>query len=199
MLDLLIIGGGPAAISCGLVLSSAKEKEYMQHKKVAMIAYNKARDLDVAVLNNLFGVPSNTKGKELIASELERLNSFNFVEQLPQNPIEEISEKDGGFEVKTAENTYLAKEVVLAIGHSPKIEKIKGLNTYLTPHTKSLEGQKKFALTNNNLQIKEGLYVAGLTSDCESQAAIASGTGAVVAVQLMTKWNNGTFDHHHDK
>ncbi len=199
MFDLLIVGGGPAAVSCGLMLSSAKSHEYMQGKKVAMIAYNKARDLDVAVLNNYYGVASNTKGKDLNVKELERLNSFDFIQQLPEDVIKSVVAKDGGFEVQTAENTYLAKEVVLAIGHSPKIEKIAGLENYITEHKKSLPGQKKFALKNTDLVVAEGLYAAGLTSGCASQVAVAVGTGADVAIKLMTKWNDGVFTHHHDK
>lgn len=199
MFDLLIIGGGPAAISCGLVLSTAAKQEYMQGKKVGMIAYNKARDLDAAIVNNHFGVPAGTKGKELNEKELERLNSFGFIEQLPADAIEAVTAKDGGFEIKTAENSYVAKEVVLAIGHSPKIEKIAGLENYITAHTKSLPGQKKFALKNTDLKVTEGLYVAGLTSGCASQVAIAAGTGADVAIKLMTAWNDDVFTHYHDK
>ncbi len=199
MFDLLIVGGGPAAVSCGLVLSSAKNQEYMQGKKVAMIACDKVRDLDVAVLNNYYGVASDTKGKDLNIGELERLNSFNFIEQLPEDEIKSVFTKDGVFEVQTVENTYLAKQVVLAIGHSPKIEKIAGLENYITEHKKSLPGQKKYALKNTDLVVTEGLYAAGLTSGCASQVAIAVGTGADLAIRLMTKWNDNVFTHYHDK
>lgn len=199
MYDLLIIGGGPAAISCGLVLGSAAQKPYMTDKKIGMIAHQKFADLNAALVNNLFGVEVGTKGKELMGKEFEKLQNFKNIEQLPQDVIEGVVEKDGYYEVTTEHNSYEAKQVVLAIGHHPRIGQIKGLDKYIVEHTKSLPGVAKTALKNTNLVVKEGLYVAGLTSGCASQVAIAVGTGADVAVQLLTKWNNGIFDHHHDK
>ncbi len=199
MFDLLIVGAGPAAVSCGMVLSSAQGKAYMETKKIGMIAHSKASDLKGAILNNLYGVQANTKGKDLLEQEIENLSKSGKIEQLSPEAITEVVAKDDYYELKTENNAYETKNVVLAIGHSTKIADIKGLEEYATPHTKSLPGVKKTALKNTNLVVRPGLYVAGLTSDCASQAAIAAGTGADVAVQLMTKWNDGAFDHHHDK
>ncbi len=199
MYDLLIVGGGPAAMSCGMVIGSASEKPYIKGKKMGMIAYTKTSDLKAAVLNNLYGVALGVKGKELVEKELEHLKSFSALEQLEQEAITAVVAKDDYYEVKTQNNTYEAKNVVLAIGHSEKIANIEGLESYIVAHEKSLPGVKKSALKNTDLVVREGLYAAGLTSGCASQAVIAAGTGADVAVQLMTKWNDGVFDHHHDK
>ncbi len=199
MFDLLIIGGGPAAISCGLVLGSAAEKPYMKDKKIGIIAYTKGGDLNAALLNNLFGVPSGTKGKELIKDELERLKTFTSIEQLTAEAITAVAKTDKGYKVSTATNTYETADLVLAIGHHPKIADIKGLEDLVVEHSKSLPGVNKSALKNNNLLVKDGLYAAGLTADGASQSAISVGLGADVAVQLLTKWNDGVFDHHHDK
>ncbi len=199
MFDLLIIGGGPAAISCAMVLGSAASKSYMSSKKIGMIAYQKTADLNAAVLNNLFGVDLGAKGKTVAEDELKKLDNFKNIEQLAKAPIEEIIEKGEYYEIKTESTSYQAKQVVLAIGHNPRIAKIKGLEKYVVKHEKSLPGVEKVALKNTDLVVKEGLYVAGLTSGCASQVAIAVGTGADVAVQLLTKWNDGVFDHYHDK
>ncbi len=199
MFDLLIIGGGPAAISCGLVLGSASEKPYMKGKKIGMIAYSKTSDLNGAVLNNLFGVASGTKGKDLLEKELEHVRSFSSIEQLPVAAVEAVLPKGGSFEVKTAEHTYQAQAVVLAMGHSTAISKIEGLGNYIGEHGNSLPGVKKTELKHSNLLVDKGLYVAGVLSGSASQAAIAAGEGANVAVQLLTLWNEGVFDHHHDK
>lgn len=199
MFDVLIIGGGPAAISCGLVLGSAANKSYMQDKKMGMIAYAKAGDLNAALLNNLFGVASGTKGKQLIADELERLKTFKAIEQLAAEPIERIEAKEDYYIVSTAKDNYQSKAVVLAIGHNPKIAKIGGLEDITQAHSNSLPGVNKTAIRHSNLMVKDGLYVAGLTADCASQAAIAAGVGAEVAVHLLSKWNGNIFDHAHDK
>lgn len=199
MYDLLIIGGGPAAISCAMVLGSAASKPYMTDKKIGMIAHQKTADLNAAVLNNLFGVALGASGKAVAAEELDKLNSFKNIEQLSKAPVEAVIEKEGYYEINTEDSSYQAKQVVLAIGHNPRIAKIKGLEEYVIKHEKSLPNVEKSALKNTNLVVKEGLYVAGLTSGCASQVAIAVGTGADVAVQLLTKWNGGIFDHYHDK
>ncbi len=199
MFDLLIIGGGPAAISCGLVLGSAAEKPYIKNKKIGMIAYTKGSDLNAALLNNLFGVPSGTKGKKLIDSEFERLKTFTSIEQLTAETITAIAKTNNGYKISTAKNTYEAVNVVLAIGHNPKIKDIKGLEDLIVAHSKSLPNVTKSALKNNNLIIKEGLYVTGTTANHASMAAISVGLGAEVAIRLLTTWNNGVFDHAHDK
>lgn len=199
MFDLLIIGGGPSAISCALVLGSASSKPYMENKKIGMIAYQKTADLNIAVVNNLLGVAKETKGKDLMETAWKQVNSFPSIEQLTQEAVVSILPKEGHYEVKTQENTYSATQVVIAIGHHPRMAKIEGLESYVIPHEKSLVGIKKSALKNKNLVVREGMYVAGLASGCASQVAIAIGEGADVAVQLLTKWNGGEFDHHHDK
>lgn len=199
MFDLLIIGGGPSAVSCALILGSAASKPYMENKKIGMIAFQKTADLNGAVLNNLLGVAKGTKGTDLMTTAWEQVSSFSSIEQLAQEPVTSILSKEGYYEIKTEENTYKASQVVVAIGHHPRVAKIEGLETYVIPHEKSLPGISKSALRNENLVVKEGLYVAGLLSGCASQVAIAIGEGADVAVQLLTKWNGGEFDHYHDK
>ncbi len=199
MFDLLIIGGGPAGVACAKVLGSASGKDYMANKKIGMIAYTQTSDLNAAVLNNVYGVSLGVKGKDFLKTELEELKTFKPIEQLPENPIISLVAKGDSYQVSTKENNYEAKNVVLAIGHSPKIADIEGLTDWVIPHKNSLEGVEKCALKNTNLLVKDGLYVAGLTSGCASQAVIAAGTGGDVAVQILTKWNNNKFDHHHDK
>ncbi len=199
MFDLLIIGGGPAAISCGLVLGSAAEKPYMRDKKIGMIAYTKGGDLNAALLNNLFGIPSGTKGKQIIDNELKRLETFTSIEQLTAEAISAITKTNNGYKISTANNTYEAVNVVLAIGHNPKIKNIEGLEDVLIAHGKSLPNVTKSALKNNNLVIEDGLYVTGTAANHASMAAISVGLGAQVAIQLLTKWNGGVFDHAHNK
>ncbi len=155
MYDLIIIGGGPSALSCALVLGSAGQKEYMKDKKIAIIANQKASDMKAAVLNNLYGVEQGVKGKDFLANSLKQLDMF---------------------------------------------KNIEGLEKYVEKHINTPEGMERFALKNKNLLVDEkAMYVAGVLSGCSSQVAIASGTGADVAVQLLTKWNGDKFDHHHDK
>ena len=44
-----------------------------------------------------------------------------------------------------------------------------------------------------------GVYVCGTLSGCRSQFAIAAGSGASVATDILTLWNNGEHSQVHDK
>ena len=45
MLDVLIIGGGVAGVSCALVLGSAKNKLFVEEKEIAIITHQKTSSL----------------------------------------------------------------------------------------------------------------------------------------------------------
>lgn len=199
MFDLIIIGGGPSAITCALVLGTAKNKPYMLDKKIGIIANQLTSDVQAGLYNNVYGLQVGTVGKDLLKNSLEQLDTFSNVEQLNPDMVLGIVRENDHFLIKTKKESYQAKEVVVAIGHNPKVKAIEGLDTYIEAHKKSLPGQDKVALRNNDLLVAPGMYVAGVLSGCASQIAIASGTGADVAVKILTEWNGGIFDHHHDK
>jgi len=56
----------------------------------------------------------------------------------------------------------------------------------------------EFALKKNHL-IEKNLYVAGTLAGWRSQFSIASGSGAHVATDILTLWNDGRHTKVHDK
>jgi hypothetical protein len=46
--------------------------------------------------------------------------------------------------------------------------------------------------------VAEGIYVAGTLAGHRSQLDIAAGSGAAVATDILTFWNNGIETHSHD-
>lgn len=52
---------------------------------------------------------------------------------------------------------------------------------------------------NSDHLITEHLYVAGTLAGWRSQFAIASGSGAQVATDILTLWNDGKHTKVHDK
>ena len=54
-------------------------------------------------------------------------------------------------------------------------------------------------LRNFNHLIKEGLYACGTIAGWRSQFAIAAGSGASVATDILTDWNDGNHTKIHDK
>ena len=77
--------------------------------------------------------------------------------------------------------------------------KIEGLETYIIPHKKSPAGKNRIQLKNEDHLVAPNLYVAGSLAGHRSQFAIACGSGAAVATDILTEWNKGRHTKVHDK
>jgi len=76
---------------------------------------------------------------------------------------------------------------------------IKGLENYIEPHPRAVKEKDRIWLKNIDHKIENGLYVAGTLAGWRSQFAIASGSGAQVATDILTLWNDGIHTKVHDK
>ena len=101
------------------------------------------------------------------------------------------------FIVHTNKGTYSSKLIVVGIG-SANTFAIDGLMEYVIPHQKSLESKQRIQLKNNDHLVTEGIYVVGTLAGWRSQLAIAAGSGAAVATDILTLWNDGIQTHAHD-
>ena len=100
--------------------------------------------------------------------------------------------------VKTIKNEYKTQVIVLALNYA-KPFLIKGLEAYLETHQRAKASKDRIQLRNENYLVTEGVYVCGTLSGCRSQFAIAAGSGANVATDILTLWNNGEHSQVHDK
>jgi hypothetical protein len=199
MFNVLIIGGGAAGLSCALVLGSAKKLAFTQDKSIGIITHQKTSDLQNALFNNVLGLPPGTTGASLLNDGKEQLAKlYPHVEQLDNQKVFEIIKVDDLFQVKTNKNTFQAELVVIAVGYSNLIT-IKGLEDYIEPHPRAAQEKHRIWLKNTDHLIEKGLYVAGTLAGWRSQFAIASGSGAQVATDILTLWNDGKHSKVHDK
>jgi thioredoxin reductase len=197
MFDALIIGGGVAGVSCALVLGSAHQKAFVQNKKIGILTHQKAGNLQEALLYNVYGVEYGKLGSELLSESLEHLAKTSpTVEQIHNEKVTAVIAYSDYFQVHTNDNIYESRIVVVAVGASNAFD-IEGLNQYVVPHQKSIPEKNRIQLTNNDHKITENLYVAGVLAGHRSQVAIASGSGAAVATDILTLWNNGVQSHVH--
>ena len=199
MFDVLIVGGGASGMSCALVLGSAKSKPFAEHKRIGIIIHQRASDLQSALLNNVLGLPAGTSGQSVLDMGKAQLhNLYPHVEQIEDEKVMKISRSDKGFTITTNKSIYHSKLVVIALGYS-KLMSITGLEPFIEPHPRAEKEKERIWLKNKNHLIENGLYVAGTLAGWRSQFAIAAGSGAQVATDILTLWNDGKHTKIHDK
>lgn len=199
MFDVLIIGGGVAGMSCALVLGSAHKKYYVSGKKIGIITHQKTSSLQEAIFNNAYGITPGKLGSELLSESIEHLsNMYPHVAQIPDEKVTKIEGEFPNFTVITNKSTYTTKTIVVAIGYANTFA-IDGLMKYVEPHQKTLVEKQRIQLKNTDHKVTNGIYVAGTLAGWRSQLAIAAGSGAAVATDILTVWNGGINSQSHDK
>ncbi len=199
MFDVLIIGGGSAGMSCALVLGSAHTKEYAKDKRIGIVMHQKTSHLQSALFNNVLGFKPGTTGADILELGKQQLTSqYPHIEHIENEKVCELIKTDFVYNVITNKSNYKTKCVVVAVGYTDSIS-IKGLEEYIEPHPKARSDKNRIWLKNDNHKIAENLYVAGTLAGWRSQFAIASGSGAHVATDILTLWNNGIHTKVHDK
>ena len=198
--DAMIIGGGASGMSCALILGSAGNKEFAKGKKIALISHQRASHLDSALFNNVLGFEPGTLGKDILKSGLQQIrNLYPQIEIIEKEKVITISEnEDGSFTLISNKDTYTSKIVVVAVGYAQPFT-IDGLEIYLGPHPRAKSEKNRVWLKNNDHLVTEGLYVAGTLAGWRSQYAMACGSGAHVATDILTLWNQGQHVKIHDK
>jgi len=198
MFDVLIIGGGVSGMSCALVLGSAKNKSFVSDKKIGIFSHQKASSLQDALFNNAYGIPAGKLGSELLSESIEHLSeTYPHIAQIQNEKVLRIEGDGPNFTITTNKNSYKTKAVVIGIG-SANTFAIEGLMQYVIPHQKALPEKQRIQLKNNDHKVAEGIYVIGTLAGWRSQLAIAAGSGAAVATDILTLWNGGTQTHAHD-
>jgi hypothetical protein len=206
--DVLLIGGGVSGMSCALVLGSAKNKPFVTGKKIGIIAHQKTSSLQEAIINNAYGIAPGKLGVDLLAESIQHLSeTYPHIIQIQDEKVLKIegeftssvrsSSSGPDFTITTNKNVYKSKMIVVAIGYSNTFA-IEGLMDFVEPHQKSLAEKQRIQLKNTDHKVAEGIYVTGTLAGWRSQVAIASGSGAAVATDILTLWNNGIQTQSHD-
>lgn len=198
MFDVLIIGGGVSGISCALVLGSARNKSFATDKKIGIITHQKTSMLQEAVINNAYGIAPGKLGADLLLESIQHLSeTYPHVEQISSEKVLQIDGVFPEFSIITNKNTYKSKSIIIGIG-SANTFAFESLMNYVEPHKKSLPEKQRIQLRNSDHKVAEGIYVSGTLAGCRSQVAIAAGSGASVATDILSLWNDGVPTQIHD-
>ena len=196
--DVLIIGGGAAGMSCALVLGSARNKPFASDKKIGIIMHQKSSALENGLFNNVLGISPGTTGKEILENGINHLASvYPHVHQIEREKVLKIVHHPDHFQVITNRNEFSSKIVVVAVGPS-NLFSIKGLMHFVEPHRNLPPKKQRIQLRNRNHKVEDNIYVAGVLAGWRSQLAIAAGSGAQVATDILTVWNDGNTTMIHD-
>lgn len=184
--DVIIVGGGPAGLSCALTLASGKGHfEWADNKRYLVIDDNSS-DLLKAKLNNVPGIAQGTLGRDALAFLKEQAQSYGNV-VITQGRVVKIGGTAGDFTVITENGeSYKSDIVVLATGfHEFNIE-CEGVE--VVNNEKSPRPGKVQIVSDRDGKVKEGLYVAGLIAGVSTMFACASGSGVQVACNIQARW-----------
>jgi len=198
MFDVLIVGGGVSGMSCALVLGSAKNKSFVSDKKIGIFTHQKNSSLQEAIFYNAYGIAPGKLGSELLTESTQDLAAtYPHIEQIANEKVIKVEGSFPSFTVVTNKNTYQTKSIVIGIGSANTFD-IQGLTQFIEPHKKALPEKQRIQLKNDDHKVAEGIYVTGTLAGWRSQLAIAAGSGAAVATDILTLWNNGIQTHSHD-
>lgn len=199
MFDCLIIGGGVAGMQCALVLGSAKNKSFAKDKKIGIIVHQRTSHLQNALFNNVLGLPAGKFGSEILLEGKEHLTAlYPHIQQIEKEKVQAVLDNENGYKIITNKNEYSSKSVVIALNYAKPFE-IAGLEQYVEKHMRANPMKDRIQLRNFNHLIKDGLYVCGTLAGWRSQFAIAAGSGASVATDILTLWNDNIPTKIHDK
>lgn len=195
--DVLIIGGGVAGMSCALLFGSAEKLLFAKDKKIGIIIHQRSSSLQNAIFNNVLGITPNTTGKDILKNGKKQLQDlYTKVALIENEKALCVEKKPESIIVYTNRNSYSASKIVLAVG--PKNFDIKGLEKYTELHSKLPPEKQRTQLKNINHIVDDGIYVTGVLAGLRSQFAIASGSGTIVATDILSEWNNGNLVKVHD-
>lgn len=122
MYDAIVIGAGPAGISASLYLKRAN--------KNVLVLYHGESQLEKAhKIDNFYGFPEGISGKELYENGINQAKNLG-ISVLDKEVLSILMNEKMEFNVKTLDQEYQAKVIILATGNKKLKPNIKGVEEY---------------------------------------------------------------------
>lgn len=121
MYDCIIIGKGPAGISAAIYISRSNLRTLVIGKEDT--ALNKAKSIE-----NYYGFEDSISGEQLFKNGINQVKKQNV--EIKNDEVIEIEYGNGTYIVKTVNNEYETRTIVLATGKSRKTSNIEGEKTF---------------------------------------------------------------------
>ncbi len=165
MFDSIVIGAGPAGISAALYLKRAN--------KNVLVLYHGESQLEKAhKIDNFYGFPNGISGKDLYQNGIEQARNLG-IEVLDEEVLDVKNELENGFLVKTLNNEYSSKTIVIATGNKklkPNIDGILEFEGAGVSYCAICDGffyrkKKVSVIGNSNYAISEANDLSNVTDD----------------------------------
>ncbi|NPB06573.1 MAG: NAD(P)/FAD-dependent oxidoreductase [Aquificae bacterium] len=186
--DVVIVGGGPAGLSCALTLASAQGRgwEWVDGRRFLVVDEGES-DLKKALLNNAPGVPLGTKGAELLEQLRRQVKALSEAVEIKQGKVVKVEGSRGSFKVYEEDGTLHEAEVVVLATGFQKFE-LECPDCKVKENPKSPKPGRVMVEHDGDYRVKDGLFVAGLLAGVSSMFATAAGSGVQVAVNILSEW-----------
>lgn len=122
MKDIIVIGVGPAGISAAIYLKRAGMNPLVIGKDFGSLADYKGK------IENYYGFGNPIVGEDLIASGIIQAKNLDI--EVIQDSVISIDQKDDIFQIKTIEDQFLSKTIILATGKKRLSLSIPGFNEF---------------------------------------------------------------------
>jgi len=173
--DVLIIGGGPAGITAAIYCARSNLKVALIDK--GLIGGNPLNYLEI---QNYPGLPGTTEN--LVDKFLEHLNQYDNIEQFQFEEIEYV-DLDNKV-VKTADNEFTGKKIIIATGSKPKMLNVPGEQEHIG------KGVHYCAICDGPLyKDKRVAVIGGGNSACEEALGLAKICEHVYIIEYTDKLN----------
>ncbi|MFV9511366.1 NAD(P)/FAD-dependent oxidoreductase [Tepidibacillus sp. LV47] len=179
MVDVIIVGGGVAGLSAAIFTANAG-------LNTLVLNDGKSQITRVSSVKNIPGFPEGISGEEWIKRAREQVEKFNGNVK-EEKVIEVMKNEEGIFEVKTDNNSYLAKYLVIATNVNKDLLAPFGYEAVVNPYVPNNKAKSIPNIPFTGETSVENLYLAGLITEIPSQVSVALGQGAAVGIAIVSK------------
>jgi len=169
MLDLAIIGGGPAGLTAGLYATRGGLKNVIMFE-VGMPGGQITQSSEIENYPGVFREEPHITGMELMESWPKQCMHFGLKHEMKE--VVQVSKKDNIFTIKTDSGDYEAKSVIVCTGSTPKRAGFKGedeffgkgVSTCATCDGFFYKDKEVAVLGGGDTALEEALYLANICS-----------------------------------
>lgn len=122
--DVVILGAGPAGISAGLYAHRGGLKTLILNNPASSSALGQAH-----MISNYYGFPDGITGKDLFDNGIMQAKNLD-IEVKDEEVVDLSIFSDQVYLVKTSENEYSAKAIIIALGDKKQKPNIEGIDEY---------------------------------------------------------------------